>query len=107
MIVIQTYVAYPFLIPCIIVGVISLIISAVLLTSCYYSTNDFYIKIKSNFINIFLGLTLSCILAGAYAEERKQIIINDETSILELREKYEIIDQKGISYIVKEIELKD
>lgn len=105
MIVINTYVTFIFLIP----GLICLFIGAILftfgITKTFSDSNSGNGEIAAAAFGIAIFFT-GVIIIFASKTEYSQIIINDNVSISEVQEKYEIIDQKGISYIVKEIEPK-
>ena len=100
MIVINTYVAFTLLIP----GLICLFIGAILLIFGMVSNsgNGEPAAAIIGIVIFFAGGTI----IFASETEYSQIIIDDNVSFSEVQEKYEIIDQKGISYIVKEIEPK-
>ena len=95
MIIIHSFNAFPYAIPCAILMVTSAII---------YNKNDKY----TNFILIGMSLGIALIVfpifIGDISETHHQIIIDENTSFTEVQQKYEIIGQKGISYIVKDID---
>ena len=100
MTIINTYVTFTLLIP----GLICLFIGAILFT--FGITSDLG---NGSFAVAIIGMIMffaSIVMIFASETEYSQIIIDDNISISEVQEKYEIIDQKGISYIVKEIEPK-
>lgn len=105
MIVINTYTAFTLLIP----GLICLFIGAILftfsITKAFSDSNSGDGKIIATAFGIVMFVT-SVIIIFASETQYSQIIIDDNISISEVQEKYEIIGQKGISYIVKEIEPK-
>ena len=108
MTIINTYAASTLLIP----GLICLFIGAILFT--FGITKAFSDSDLGKAENIIVGIAaigIGIFFAGIiiiFASETQylQIIIDDNISISEVQEKYEIISQKGISYIVKEIESK-
>ena len=99
MIIIHSFNAFPYAIPCAILMVIGIIITTISITSILYNQDD-------KDIGITLGITLIIfsLLIGCLEETRHQIIIDENTSFTEVQQKYEIIEQKGISYIVKDID---
>lgn len=105
MTIINTYAAFTLLIP----GLICLFIGAILFTfgiTKVFSDSDLR---KAENIVAAIGIVIffaGIIIIFASETQYSQIIIDDNISISEVQEKYEIIDQKGISYIVKEIEPK-
>lgn len=104
MTVIHTFVAYPSLIPGLIVICMGVGILVFGLTKlfCDNASNATACSVSC----IMIGLTaliVGGVMAGAITETHHQILINDGTSFSEVQQRYEIIDQKGISYIVKEI----
>lgn len=108
MTIINTYTAFTLLIP----GLICLFIGAILFTfgiTKIFSDSDLR-KIENIVVGIAaIGVGIfftGIIIISASETQYSQIIINDNVSISEVQEKYEIIDQEGISYIVKEIEPK-
>jgi Na+-transporting methylmalonyl-CoA/oxaloacetate decarboxylase beta subunit len=90
----------PIGLPIAIAGIILTIVSALTL----YRNQNSYTYIKS--VGIIVGIFAFFIffLACGLTETRHQILIDDNTSVVEVQQKYEIIGQKGISYIVKDID---
>ena len=103
---IQTYEEYFLIVP----GLILLFVGVVLFTgftvSLYYEG-----KKNENFkiICMLIGLLLTFVGIGMIISSNTyhQIIVNDQTPISVIQQQYEIIEQKGISYIVKEIDKND
>ena len=108
MTIINTYAAFTLLIP----GLICLFIGAILFTfgiTKVFSDSD--LRKAENIVVAIVAISIVIFFAGIiiiFASEAQysQIIIDDNISISEIQEKYEIIGQKGISYIVKEIKPK-
>lgn len=101
MIVIHTFEALYFLpigISFVIVGIILTVVSA--LTLYHNELKLANLKAAGMVIGIFMFIVFLA-LCGL-TETRYQIIIDENTSFAEVQEKYEIIEQKGISYIVKD-----
>lgn len=102
MTIIQTYEEYVLIIP----GLILLFIGAVLATgfiaSLYYETSD-HENFKIACIAIAFVLVLVGIVMSTSSTTYHQIIVDDETPFSTVQQQYEIIEQKGISYIAKEI----
>ena len=105
MIIIDTYLTFVFLVP----GLICLFIGAILatfgITKSLLDPKAGNMEIAITTIGICMVI-ISVIMIFASEVQYSQIIIDDNISISEVQEKYEIIGQKGISYIVKEIEPK-
>lgn len=105
MIIIHSFNAFPYAIPCAILIVIGIIIATISITSVIiYNKDDKYINLIVIGILSGIALTIFPIPIGAMSEIHHQILINDNTSFTEIQQKYEIIGQKGISYIVKDID---
>lgn len=108
MTIINTYTAFTLLIP----GLVCLFIGAILFTfSITKVFSDSNLGKAENIIVAIVIISIIIFFAGIIIistseTQYSQIIIDDNISISEVQEKYEIIDQKGISYIVKEIESK-
>lgn len=103
MTIIHTFEALYFLpigLPIAIAGIILTIVSALTL---HYNQNN-YTYLKS--VGIITGVIIFLIFTAlcGKTETRHQILINENTSFTEVQQKYEIIKQKGISYIVKDID---
>ena len=82
-----------------IVGIILTVVSALTLYHDKFQLVN--LKVTGMLIGIFTFFIFVA-LCGL-TETRYQIIIDENTSFAEVQEKYEIIEQKGISYIVKDI----
>lgn len=106
MTIINTYVTFTLLVP----GLICLFIGAILftfgITKAFSDPNSGEGKIAAAVCTAIGMLFVGVIMIFASETQYSQIIIDDNVPISEVQEKYEIIDQKGISYIVKEIEPK-
>ena len=103
MTIIHTFEALYFLpigLPIAIVGIILTII----FTLTLYYNKDNCTLLKT--IGIVASVLISFVFLAlcGQTEIRHQILINDNTSVVEVQQKYEIIGQKGISYIVKDID---
>ena len=96
----ETLYFLPIGLPIAIAGMALTIISALTL---YHNEIEFaHLKITGIFAGIFVFMIF--IALCGMTETRHQILIDDNTSFTEVQEKYEIISQKGISYIVRDIE---
>jgi len=105
MIIIHSFNAFPYAIPCAILMVIGIIIATISITSAFmWNKDDKYINLTAIGICLGIALTIFPIPIGVMSETRHQIIINENTSFVEVQQKYEIIEQRGISYIVKDID---
>ena len=105
MIIIHSFSAFPYAIPCAILMVIGIIIATISITFIFaYNKDDKYINLITIGIVLGISLTIFPIPIGVMSETRHQIIIDENTSFAEVQQKYEIIEQRGISYIVKDID---
>ena len=105
MIIIHSFSAFPYAIPCAILMVIGIIIATISITSTFmWNKDDKYINLTTTGVCLGIALTIFPIPIGVMSETRHQILIDNNTSVVEVQQKYEIIGQKGISYIVKDID---
>ena len=103
MIIIHTFEALYFLpigLPIAIAGIILTIIFAL---GLYYN-KDSCTRLKAIGIAASIFISFLFLALCGQTEIRHQILMDDNTSFAEVQQKYEIIGQKGISYIVKDID---
>lgn len=102
MTIIQTYEDYFLNTPGLIVLFVGAILATGFITSLYYEINE-HENFKIACICIAVVLVVVGIVMSTSSTTYHQIIVNDETPFSTVQQQYEIIEQKGISYIVKEI----
>ena len=104
MIIIHSFSVFPAAIPCAILMVIGIVMAAISITSILCSQDDKNINLSTT--GMFLGIALIVfpLFIGCIEETRHQIIIDENTPFVEVQQKYEIIERRGISYIVKDID---
>ena len=89
------------------IGLLLASISIILFIVCCISDQHF--ETGSIIIAILIFLSIACFANGKELEPtiRYQVVLNDSITVEELYKKYEIIEQKGISYIIQEKEEVD
>jgi hypothetical protein len=86
------------------IGLLLAVISIILFI--IFCIGDWHLEAGSIIIAILAFLSIACFATGKELEPtiRYQVVLNDSMTIKELYKKYEIIEQKGISYIIQEKE---
>ena len=71
-----------------------------------FCINDQHLEAGSVIIAILIFLGIACFATGKELEPtiQYQVVLNDSMTVEELYKEYEIIEQKGISYIIQEKE---
>jgi uncharacterized membrane protein len=108
MTIIHSFYAFPYAIPCAILMVIGIVIATISITFLSaYTKDDRYDKFMVGGMLLGVALTIFPIFIGSILETHHQIIIDENTSFIEVQQKYEIIEQKGISYRIFEQEVSN
>ena len=102
MTVIQTYEEFFLIVPGLIMLFIGAVLTSIFAILLQYEANV-CVKLKSAIMIIGIALVIVGVIMSVMSVTRYQIILDDETPLSTVQQRYEIVGQKGISYIVEEV----